>query len=1124
MKNFVHLHLHTEYSLLDGFCPLEELILAAKNKGMDALAMTDHGVMFGAVDFYKLCKKHGVKPILGCEVYVATDSPRVNHHLVLLAKDNQGYENLMELVSRGFTEHFYYRPRITKELLEQHHEGLIALSSCLQGEVAQMLLQGRDEDALKAVEYYKKLFGEDFYLELQDHGLAEQRRILPKQQRLHESTGVPLVATNDVHYIEKEDYLAQDVLLCIQTGKEFKDSDRMRFPSGEFYLKDPSEMEALFASYPGAVENTVLIAEKCNVTIDFSTFHVTPYKREEGFDSKAYLRSVCFDNLVELYGDDRYRARLEEELSIIDTMGYNDFFLIVADIVNYAREKGIFVGPGRGSGGGSLAAYCLGIHRVDPMGYGLLFERFLNAERVTMPDFDIDFEDERRGEVLEYITRRFGADHVAQIITFGTFGARQAVRDVGRVFSMNYAEVDRVAKAIPNHPGMTLKRAISESEHLRELMKKEEVSYLIDMALRIEGRPRHCSIHAAGVVMSGRPLRQIVPLYMQEGVVVTQFNMILLEELGLLKIDVLGLRNLSIIKHALNLIKYNQGIEIDIDAIPTDDEKTFELLQRADTLGIFQLESPGMRSFFKELKPNCIEDIIAGISLYRPGPMEKIPVYIRNKHHPDKVRYAHPCLEPILGVSYGVMIYQEQVMEMVRALAGYSYNQADIIRRAMSKKKMDVMEKEKQTFLYGNGKNIHGAIQKGLSKKEALEIYHSMTEFANYAFNKSHATGYALIAYQTAYLKTHYPVEFMAALMSSVTGSSVKLASYMEAGRSMGIEILPPDINHSYSGFSTEDGKIRFGLKAIKNVGLSLIEALLSARKSGPFKSFEDLLQRLGAGSLNKRAVESLIKAGALDGLGETRRSLMQRYEVEIDSAQREQRMSARGQISFFDELIPTQSHALDVKEYDEEQLLSYEKEVLGMYLSGHPLSKFSHLRRGRMMNLAALAELSEEEGDGKRVQLLLMKRGITKKMTKTAQTMAFVEMEDEMDAIEVIFFPRQYKEYQKLLEKEQFFLVEGRLQMREEQKATLICEKFSSLCSQALSDEILYLRVESFDKETMEPIRTLLGANPGNHPVRVYALDRKELREMKSTPIAFNEALLQELKRLFGEDGVVIR
>lgn len=1124
MKDFVHLHLHTEYSLLDGFCPLEELVIAAKNLGMTSLAITDHGVMFGVVDFYKLCHKHGLRPILGCEVYVATDNPRVNHHLVLLAKDNEGYKNLMELVSLSFTHHFYYRPRITKELLEKHHGGLIALSSCLQGEVSQMLLQGRDEDARRVVEEYRALFGEDYYVELQDHGLSEQKRILPKLLRLHESTGVPLVATNDVHYIQKEDYLAQDVLLCIQTGKEFKDKERMRFPSREFYLKDGQEMEELFSAYPGALENTMQIAEKCHVTIDFSNFHVAPFHNEEGLSSKEYLRKICFEGLEKLYGHDDYVKRLEEELAIIDSMGYNDFFLIVADIVNYARKKGIFVGPGRGSGGGSLAAYCLGIHKVDPMKYGLLFERFLNAQRVTMPDFDIDFEDERRGEVLEYIFQHYGADHVAQIVTFGTFGARQALRDVGRVFSMNYAEVDRVAKAIPSTLGMTLTRGIRESEHLRELMKKEEVAYLVDMALRIEGRPRHCSVHAAGVVMSGAPLRQIVPLYLQEGVVVTQYNMTLLEELGLLKIDVLGLRNLSIIKHALNLIQYNQSIEMDIDAIPVDDEPTFTLLQSADTLGIFQLESPGMRNFFKELKPTSIEDIIAGISLYRPGPMEKIPVYIRNKHNPEKIRYAHPCLEPILGVTYGVMVYQEQVMEMVRALAGYSYNQADIIRRAMSKKKMEVMEREKQTFLYGDGKTIHGAIKKGLTEKEALDIYNSMTEFANYAFNKSHATGYALIAYQTAYLKTHYPVEFMAALMSSVMGSSVKLASYMEASRSMGIDILPPNINHSLSGFSTEEGKIRFGLRAIKNVGSTLIDALLAARKSGSFHSFEDLLQRLSAGSLNKRAFESMIKAGALDGLGETRRSLLQRYEVEIDSIQRGQRMSAHGQISLFDELIPTQSHALDLKEYEKDQLLTYEKEVLGMYLSGHPLSKYKALRQGKMMNLAALAELTEEEGDGKQVKLLLMKKLITRKMTKKAEDMAFVEMEDEMDSIEVIFFPRTYKDYKALLEKDQFFLVEGRLQMREDQKASVICEKLQSLEAIPQAKEILYIKVKHFDEETMDTIHELMEANPGPHALRVYAEQKKELREIKSRTVALNPVLLQELRRLFGENSVVIK
>ncbi|HZK10570.1 MAG TPA: DNA polymerase III subunit alpha [Clostridia bacterium] len=1122
MKPFVHLHLHTEYSLLDGFCPLEELVLSAKKKGFSHLAITDHGVMYGVVDFYKMCKKHGIIPIIGCELYVSTDNPKVNHHLVLLVKDEQGYKNLIKMVSRSFTEHFYYRPRVTKELLKEHSQGLIALSSCLQGEISQMLLQGRDKDALKVAYDYKQIYGDDFYIELQDHGLAEQKRILPRQIELHKQTGIPLVATNDVHYVEKEDYLAQDVLLCIQTGSEFKDKDRLRFPAKEFYLKDSEQMYQLFSYVPQALENTKKIADKCNFDFDFSTMHLAPFSEETDFDAKKTLHDLCYQGLDRLYGHDKHKERLEEELGIIDSMGYNDFFLIVADFVSFARNSGIFVGPGRGSGGGSLAAYCLGIHRVDPMKYGLLFERFLNKDRVTMPDFDIDFEDERRQEVIDYVAHKYGSARVAQIITFGTFGARQAIRDVGRVFGMDYAEVDRVAKAIPPSPGMTLERGIKESTRLRELMKKEEVSLLIDMARRIEGRPRHCSTHAAGVVMAGKALEEIIPLAKHEGALVTQYNMNLLEELGLLKMDFLGLRNLTIIKQALRLIEENKGVQIDIDQIPTDDKETFALLGRADTLGIFQLESTGMRSFFREIKPHSIEDIIAGISLYRPGPMDQIPVYIRNKHNPELISYPHESLKPILEVTYGVMVYQEQVMSMVRTLAGYNYNQADIIRRAMSKKKMDVMAREKQRFLYGDGKEIHGAIKKGLSEKEAQNLYQTMTEFANYAFNKSHAAGYALIAYQTAYLKTHYPVEFMAALMSSVMGNSVKLASYMETCRSMGIEILPPHVNHSTQGFSTEEGAIRFGLKAVKNVGGLLIESLLEARKSGPFKNFEELLQRLSSTSLNKRAFESLIKAGALDGLGESRRSLLQRYEVQIDGLQRSERFNALGQISLFDDLIPTLTTALNVKELDEDQLLLYEKEVLGMYLSGHPLSKYAPLRPSNF-DLSTLAELSEEEGEGKRVELLLMKKSIRRKMTRTSKTMAFVEMEDEMDSIEVIFFPRTFKDYEAVLEKEQYFLIRGKLQMKEDEKPNLICEGLKAL-TKAPSKKILYIRVEQFEDKKKADIIGLFKANPGSCRVRIYEMETGELREMKGTFVGTSQAFIDELKRLLGADNVVIK
>lgn len=1122
MTPFVHLHVHSEYSLLDGFCPLEELVLSAKKKGFTHLAITDHGVMYGVVDFYKLCKKHGLSPIIGCEVYVSSENPKINHHLVLLVKNQEGYENLIKMVSRSFTESFYYKPRVSKEQLRRHARGLMALSSCLQGEIQQMLLQAREEDALRVALEYQEIFGEDFYLELQDQGLPEQKRILPKQRELHEKTGIPLVATNDVHYVEKEDYLAQDVLLCIQTGAEFKDKERMRFPSREFYLKDAREMASLFSEVPEALENTWKIASQCHFDFDFSVMHLAPFSDEEGFNARENLHRLCFEGLRELYGHEDHRRRLEEELRIIDAMGYNDFFLIVADFVAFARSRGIFVGPGRGSGGGSLAAYCLGIHRVDPIKYGLIFERFLNKDRVTLPDFDIDFEDERRQEVIDYVARKYGSSRVAQIITFGTFGARQALRDVGRVFGMDYGEVDRVAKAVPPSPGMTLERALKESSRLRELMKKEEIALLMEMARRIEGRPRHCSTHAAGVVMAGRPLEEIVPLTKQEGVVLTQFNMNLLEELGLLKMDFLGLRNLSIIKHALELIEKNWGLRLDMDRISTKDEATYTLIGRGDTLGIFQLESAGMRNFFKEIKPRTIEDIIAGISLYRPGPMDQIPVYIRNRHNPQLMDYPHPSLKPILEVTYGVMVYQEQVMEMVRTLAGYSYNQADIIRRAMSKKKMDVMEKERQTFLYGNGKDIPGAIRRGLSEKEALHLYQAMTEFANYAFNKSHAAGYALIAYQTAYLKSHYPAEFMAALMSSVMGNTVKLASYMETCRGMGLRLLPPHVNYSFSGFSTEEGAIRFGLKAIKHVGSTLIDSLLEARKSGPFRSFEELLQRLSAASLNKRAFESLIKAGALDHLGETRRSLLQRYEAQIDGLQRGERLNALGQISLFDELIPTVSTALNLKELDEEKRLLYEKEVLGMYLSGHPLAKYASFRKNSM-DLAAVAELSEEEGEGRRLELLLMKKEITRKMTKSGQTMAFVEMEDELDSMEVIFFPQAFKEYEALLESEKIFLVTGRLQMKEDEKPRLIGEKLTAL--KALpAEEILYLRVKCFEKELKENLLQLFKANPGRLRVRIYEEATGELREIKHTHVHPKEELLQELWRLLGEDHVVIK
>ncbi|NLY72204.1 MAG: DNA polymerase III subunit alpha [Tissierellia bacterium] len=1122
MRDFVHLHLHSEYSLLDGFCPLEELVISAKNKGFSHLAITDHGSMYGVVDFYKLCRKHGIQPIIGCEVYVMSENPRENHHLVLLVKDSKGYENLIRMVSQASLEHFYHRPRVSKRMLKDHSQGLIALSACLQGEVQKLLLQGSEEAALEVALNYKDIYGQDFYIEVQDHGLSEQKRIIPRQVELSKKAGIPLVVTNDVHYVEKEDYLAHDIILCIQTSKKYQDKERMRFPSQEFYLKDKEEMAKLFSYLPEALDNTLKIAKQCNFDFDFNQMHLAPFSSEEGFDAGKVLREMAYKGLLDHYGHDKHIDRLEEELEIIDSMGYNDFFLIVADFVAYARSRGIYVGPGRGSGGGSLVAYCIDIHRVDPMKYGLLFERFLNKDRVSMPDFDIDFEDERRQEVIDYVSRKYGADKVAQIITFGSLKARQAIKDVGKAFDMPLSEVDKLAKAIPEVPGMTLDRAIAESSSLRELLKIEENRLLMDMAKRVEGRPRHISVHAAGVVMAGQPLEGLVPLTKREGVVLTQYNMDLLEELGFLKMDFLGISNLTIIKHCIEIIEKNRGVSLEVDKLPIDDEATFELLGRADTLGIFQLESQGMRNFFREVKPHSVEDIIAGISLYRPGPMDQIPVYIRNKHNPDLIEYAHPSLKPILEVTYGVMVYQEQVMEMVRALAGYSYNQADIIRRAMASKRMDVMEGEKQRFIYGDGKAVEGAIKRGLSEEKALEIYGQMVEFANYAFNKSHASGYGLIAYQMAYLKTHYPIEFMAALMSSTLDKKVKLASYIETCRSMDIEVLPPHINYSDGGFTVEDGKIRYGLGAIKNVGSVLIKNILDARKDGAFTSFEELLQRLGASNLNKRAFESLIKAGALDNLGETRRSLLQRYELQIEGVQRGERYNAPGQISLFDELIPTTSGSIDVKELEEDKLLLYEKEVLGVYLSGHPILKYSSLRKSQM-DLAKVAELNEAQGDGRMVELLLMKKAITRKMTRTGQNMAMVEMEDEMDSIEVVFFPKTFRTYERILDREDFFLVEGRLQVSDSMSTNIIAERLKGLGAPP-AKEILYVRVKTFRGEAKDNLLQLLRANKGPYRVRVYEEDSRRTREIKDYLVNNSGAFIQELKRLFGEDSVVLK
>ncbi|NMB03991.1 MAG: DNA polymerase III subunit alpha [Tissierellia bacterium] len=1122
-NQFVHLHLHTEYSLLDGFARIDRVIRRAKELEMPAIAITDHGVMFGVVDFYKEAKKQGIKPIIGCEVYITSDDPKQNYHLVLLAKNQTGYTNLIQLVSAGFTEHFYYKPRIPKSLLEQHTEGLIALSSCLQGEVNVHLLRGQYPLARQAAEYYHAIFGQDhFYLELQDHGLPEQKETNRQLIKLSKELGIGLVASNDVHYTDSEDHLAHDMLLCIQTGSVLTDQSRMRFDSQEFYLKSADQMAQLFPRE--ALENTVKIAEMIDFDFDFQSKHLPRFSSEPDFDSAQALRELTLQGMKQRYSDmTPYLDRMNYELEVIDSMGYNDYFLIVHDFIKYAKDNGIAVGPGRGSAGGSIVAYALNIIGIDPMQYDLIFERFLNPDRITMPDIDIDFEDERRQEVIDYVTNKYGTEHVAQIITFGTFGARAAVRDIGRVMGLGYGEVDRVAKAIPNSLGMSLERALEASPRLAEMVRAStDVALLIENARKIEGIPRHCSTHAAGVVISELPMDHHVPLYLHEDAVSTQFNMNLLEELGLLKMDFLGLRNLTIIKNALAFIQDNRGIEIDIDHLPDRDPKTFQMLTEGDSLGIFQLESSGMRSFFRELKPEKIEDIIAGISLYRPGPMESIPTYLRNRNS-GQFNYVHPVMEDILAVTYGVIVYQEQVMQLVRDLAGYTYAQSDLVRRAMSKKDMAVMQRERNIFLYGDGGSISGCVARGLSEEQGNRLFDGMMDFARYAFNKSHAAGYAIIAYQTAYLKAHYPVEFMAALMSSVMGNSPKLAQYMDNVRSMKIEVLPPSVNHSVDGFSIEGESIRFGLKAIKNVGTTLIQSIVRMRRDG-FSSLDDFLNRLSIGVLNKRAIESLIKAGALDGMAESRRSMMLRYENILDGIQRGARINAPGQLSLFDEVEPVHNGPrTSLTEYDDEQLLEMEKEVLGMYFSGHPLRRFSGVRQKyHCRDFVELTAL-DESADNTIVSAIAMLRTISVKTTRAGERMAFCRMEDEYESMEIILFPKVFKEVEKLLEQEQYFLVQGRLSVKEDEPAKIIVSNLRGL-SDDIVEQKVYLRLPSWQTEIIDDIVRLAQTRPGPACLRVYCEDTGHVRDLQGYGILPADDLIAQLQAILGQDAVVVK
>ncbi len=1076
MKDFVHLHVHSDYSLLDGACRIPQLVKRAKELGMHTMAITDHGVMYGVIDFYKACQKEGIKPILGCEVYTAARShldkdPRLDSeqgHLILLAKDETGYKNLMKLVSLGFTDGYYYKPRIDYDQLAEYSQGLIALSACLGGDIPQKLLNQDFNGARDLALKLDTIMGRgNFYLELQYNGLEEQRRVNAELVRLSEETGIPLVATNDVHYIQKEDCRAQEILICIQTGKTIDDPDRLKFETDEFYLKSPEEMWEHFKGYPEALLNTVRIAEKCNVDIKFGEIHLPKYDVPEGYTSFSYLQEQCEIGFRNRYnGSMEHHDRLEYELSVIRQMGYVDYFLIVWDFIKYARDNGIMVGPGRGSAAGSLAAYCLGITNVDPIKYNLLFERFLNPERISMPDIDIDFCYERRQEVIDYVVRKYGEDRVAQIITFGTMAARAAVRDVGRALAIPYNEVDRVAKMIPMMPGkhLSIEEAISMNHELSLLYENDKTIHeLLDMAISLQGMPRHASTHAAGVVISSRPITEMVPLYRNDDLISTQFPMNTLEELGLLKMDFLALRTITVIRDAVALIKMGTGIDIDIDRINYEDPNVFELISKGDTAGVFQLESQGMTQFMKDLQPTCLEDIIAGISLYRPGPMDQIPRYIKYKNDPSKITYHTPLLEPILNVTYGCMVYQEQVMQICRDLAGYSLGRSDLVRRAMSKKKKEVMDAERKNFIYGSTDSegnvlIPGAIRNGVPERVASIIFDEMMDFASYAFNKSHAAAYAYVGYQTAWLKCYYPVEFMAALMNSFLGSLGKISQYVLECRKRGIQVLPPDINESYGAFSVSNGKIRFGLYAVKHVGENVVKTIIDDRKrNGPFKSFVDFCERLEGRDLNKRTVESLIKCGAFDSFGIYRSRLMASFEKILERVSAKKKSMLTGQFSLFDDLSGQDDLTViewpQMQEYDPRLLLVMEKDMLGLYLTGHPLDEFEQQIRERVTAYSYDFEVPEE-GQAEQSKLtdnqFVRIAGIIVDMktisTKSNRMMAFLTVEDLYGQMEVVVFPNIYEQFSKWIAIDSQIWVEGKINIKEDEQPKILANHISPL------------------------------------------------------------------------------
>ncbi len=1148
---FTHLHVHTEYSLLDGSNKIKEYVKRVKELGMDSAAITDHGVMYGVIDFYRAAKEVGIKPIIGCEVYVAPNSRFDKeltggddryYHLVLLAENNVGYANLMKIVSRGFTEGYYYKPRVDMEILETYHEGIIALSACLAGEVQRYIIKGFKDEAKKAALKYEKCFGKgNFFLEMQDHGIPEQQTVNAALLSMSRELDIPLVVTNDVHYTYDTDVESHDILLCIQTGKKLEDEDRMRYEGGQYYVKSEQEMKALFPYAWEAVENTQRIADRCNVEIEFGVTKLPKFDVPEGYDSWTYLNKLCFDGLKERYPDtdESLVERLNYELNVIKNMGYVDYFLIVWDFINYAKSQGIPVGPGRGSAAGSIVSYCLRITDIDPVKYSLLFERFLNPERVSMPDIDIDFCFERRQEVIDYVSAKYGANKVVQIVTFGTMAAKGVIRDVGRVMDLPYAFVDSIAKMVPNELNITLQRALEINPEFRKMYEQDEqVHYLIDMSKRLEGLPRHTSMHAAGVVICQKPADEFVPLSRgSDGSITTQFTMTTIEQLGLLKMDFLGLRTLTVIQNAINLIKKDTGILLDINKIDYDDKAVLASIGTGKTDGIFQLESGGMKSFMKELKPESLEDIIAGISLYRPGPMDFIPKYIEGKNNHDKITYACKELEPILSSTYGCIVYQEQVMQIVRELGGYTMGRSDEVRRAMSKKKVHVMEQERANFVYGNEKEgVPGCAAKGIDAKVANEIYESMMEFAKYAFNKSHAACYAVVAYQTAYLKYYYPVEFMAALLTSVIDNSGKVSEYILTCRNMGIQILPPDINEGEAGFSVSNGSIRYALTAIKSVGRPVIEAIVEERSlRGPFTTLKDFISRMAdkEKDVNKRAIENFIKAGVFDSLGGTRKQYMSVYVSIMEHIHQDKKNNMAGQMSLFDFASEEEKEDYDVKlpnvgEYEKENLLSFEKEVLGIYVSGHPMEEYEEIWRKKITNTTADFYLDEETGttkvvDGSSVIVGGMIADKKIKYTKNDKVMAFLNLEDLVGNIEVIVFPRDYeKNATKLVEDNKVF-IKGKVSLEEDKDGKLICESIMGFDEIPKKLWIKFKTKEDFLKKNDELMNSLKESD-GKDTVIIFIEDTKEMKKLPpNMSVAAANPLLEELTEKFGQENVKV-